>query len=118
MVNAAEKPLLRAGIITDTHVTPNPKSVDKLRAALTLFKEQNVDVVINLGDVADKFHPEAYKHYRNTVKEVYPEGVKAVFAYANHDLNPGLPGLPKPLKITTIISLSVKEIPVKSVSIM
>ena len=97
MINAAEKPLLRAGITTDTHVTPNPKSVNRLRAALTLFKEKNVDVVINLGDVADKFHPEAYKHYRNTVKEVYPEGIKEIFAYANHDLNPGLPGLPKPL---------------------
>ena len=49
MINAAEKPLLRAGIITDTHVTPNPKSVDKLRAALKLFKEQEVDVVMNLA---------------------------------------------------------------------
>ena len=40
MVTAAEKPLLRAGLTTDTHVTPNPRSVTKLRAALNLFKQQ------------------------------------------------------------------------------
>lgn len=97
MLTANEKPLLRAGLTTDTHVTPNPKSVDRLRAALKLFKEQQVDVVINMGDVADKFHPEAYRHYRNAVKEIYPQGIKELFAYANHDLNPGMPGLPKPL---------------------
>ncbi len=97
ILSSAEKPLLRAGLTTDTHVTPDPKSVNRLRAALQLFKAQQVDVVINLGDVADKFHPEAYHHYRNTVKSVFPNGIKEIFAYANHDLNPGMPGLPRPL---------------------
>ena len=92
----AEKPILRAGLTTDTHVTPDPRSANKLRAALRLFKQQNVDVVINLGDVADKFHPEAYRHYRNAVRTVYPQGIKELFAYANHDLNQAIPGMPKP----------------------
>ena len=61
-ISAAEKPLLRAGLITDTHVTPDIKSVEKLRAAFELFKRERVDMVINLGDVADKFHPQAYRH--------------------------------------------------------
>ncbi len=102
MLTANEKPLLRAGVTTDTHVTPNPKSVTKLRAALNLFKQHKVDVVINLGDVADKHHPEAYRHYRNTVKEIYPQGIKEIFAYANHDVNPGLPGLPRPIPYSMV----------------
>lgn len=102
MLTANEKPLLRAGLTTDTHVTPNPKSVDRLRAALKLFKQHNVDVVLNLGDVADKHHPEAYRHYRNAVKEVYPQGIKEIFAYANHDVNPGMPGLPRPIPYSMV----------------
>ena len=97
ILSAAEKPLLRAGLITDTHVTPRVQSVNKLRAALKLFRAQKVDVVINLGDVAEKFHYEAYRHYRNTVKAVYPRGIREIFAYANHDVNPGMPDLPRPV---------------------
>ena len=95
--SAAEKPLVRAGLISDTHVTPNPRSVEKLRAALKLFKSKNVDVVINLGDVADKYHPEAYKHYRNTVKEVYPQGIREFTVYAGHDQNSGVKEIPSPI---------------------
>ena len=96
-LSAAEKPLVRAGLISDTHVTPNPRSVEKLRAALKLFKSKNVDVVINLGDVADKYHPEAYKHYRNTVKEVYPQGIREFTVYAGHDQNSGVKEIPSPI---------------------
>lgn len=94
---AAEKPLLRAGLITDTHVTPKIESVQKLRAALELFKREKVDLVINLGDVADKFHPQAYRHYRNTVKSVYPDGIKEIIAYANHDQVSAVKGLASPV---------------------
>lgn len=97
---AAEKPLLRAGLITDTHVTPDIKSVKKLRAAFELFKREKVDLVINLGDVADKFHPQAYRHYRDTVKAVYPNGIKEIIAYANHDQVSAVEGLASPVPVT------------------
>ena len=87
-LGAGEKPLLRAGVMTDTHVTPDPQSANLLRAALELFKSREVDLVINLGDVADKHFPKAYQHSRNTVKAVYPNGIKEIFAFANHDLLP------------------------------
>lgn len=96
-ISAAEKPLLRAGLITDTHVTPDIKSVEKLRAAFELFKRERVDMVINLGDVADKFHPQAYRHYRNTVKSVYPDGIREIIAYANHDQVSAVKNLASPV---------------------
>ena len=102
LLSGAEKPLLRAGMITDTHVKPDVKSVEKLRAALELFKREKVDVVINLGDVADKFHPEAYRNYRNTVKAVYPNGIREIFAYAGHDRVSGVPGLASPVPYSKV----------------
>ncbi|MBR7104662.1 MAG: metallophosphoesterase [Lentisphaeria bacterium] len=73
VAGAAEKPLAKAGFVSDTHVTPSLKSCIPLEKALRLCKAHKVDLLINCGDVADKPHPQAYIHYRNTVKKVYPQ---------------------------------------------
>ena len=84
----AAEPILRAGIITDTHVTRKKQSCNLLREALKLFKSHNVDLVINVGDIADQYYEQGYKHYRDTVNEVFSDGKKPqeIFVYANHDI--------------------------------
>ena len=81
-------PLLRVGFVTDTHVYLKPQSANLVKAAYELFKLQKVDAVVNCGDIADRHHPTAYKHYRDAVSSVYGNEKLPVefFAYANHDI--------------------------------
>ena len=60
---AAEKPLVRVGLMTDTHVTPRISSCSSLKKALQIFKANNVDLIVNSGDVADTHKAQAYKNY-------------------------------------------------------
>ena len=84
----AAEPVLRVGIISDTHVTPKKESCKLMKEALTLFKMHKVDMVINAGDIADHYYPEGYRHYRDTVNEVFADvkdKPEEIFVYANHD---------------------------------
>ena len=86
LAGAAERPLLRAGIITDTHVTPDIRSCASLEKALRIFEENRVDLVIHCGDVASSHKEKAYQNYRETVKKVWPENKPPeLFAFAGHD---------------------------------
>ena len=81
-------PLLRVGILTDTHVTAEKDSCVLLEKALNLFKKQNVDMIVHAGDIADVYDVKAYRNYRDTFNKIYPEKKTApreIFAYANHD---------------------------------
>ena len=84
----AAEPIMRVGFITDTHVKTQKKSCDLLREALKLFKSKNVEMVVNVGDIADTYKEQAYRNYRDTVNEVYCDAQKPqeIFVYANHDI--------------------------------
>ena len=77
LVSVAAEPVLRVGIITDTHVTPKKSSCKLLKEALTLFKMHKVDMVVNTGDIADHYYEKGYRHYRDTVNEVFADVNKA-----------------------------------------
>lgn len=84
----AAEPVMRVGIISDTHVTPEKSSCNILKEALKLFKQHKVDIVVNAGDIADHYYEKGYRHYRNTVNEVFDGAAKKpqeIFVYANHD---------------------------------
>jgi Icc-related predicted phosphoesterase len=82
----AEEPILRVGIMTDTHIKTTRESCHLVQAALELFKEQKTDLVINVGDIADLHYPEGYKHYRDIFNETFPQDKpKEIYIYANHD---------------------------------
>ena len=86
VISFAADPVLRIGIMTDTHVTKRKVSCNLLKEALTLFKQKNVDMVVNLGDVSNIYEEPAYKNYRDTVKAVYGDILpNEVFVFANHD---------------------------------
>ena len=46
--------------MTDTHVQKTMESCAKVRAALELFKAQGCEMVVNCGDIADRFYPQWY----------------------------------------------------------
>jgi len=83
----AEQPLLKVGLMTDTHVNPNISSVRLVDAAYRLFKSHQVDLIANMGDICDRFYPEGYKHIRNTFNTVFDGDYKPreLFVYAGHD---------------------------------
>ena len=88
---ADEKPLLRIGVMTDTHIGPRKVSCGRVKLACQLFRKHGVDMMVNVGDLADLHYPTGYTAYRETIDEVY-EGIaaenrpKEVFVYAAHDL--------------------------------
>ncbi len=84
---AAESPLFRVGLMTDTHWSEDPKSFVRTEAALRVFKREKVDMICNLGDIADLHYPVAYRYYRTKLfPSVFPEDPpRELFVYANHD---------------------------------
>ena len=87
-VFASAKPVMRVAFITDTHVKEKPESAVLVREAYKLFRQHKVDIVVNCGDIADRFNEKSYKNYRDAVSAVYGNEKAPVefFAYANHDL--------------------------------
>ena len=87
---ADEKPLLRIGIMTDTHIGETKASCGRVKLACELFRRQNVDMVAHVGDLADYHYPKGYAAYRSVVDEAF-EGLapearpQELFVYAAHD---------------------------------
>ena len=87
---ADEKPLLKVGLITDTHVGKTKASCSRAKLAYELFRDIGVDMIVNDGDVADHHYPTGYVAYREMVEETFA-GVPAdrrpqeIFVYAWHD---------------------------------
>ena len=83
------KPLFRAGLITDTHVGKTKESCKHVKAAWELFAKEKVDLVANIGDIADHHYPDGYKAYRDAVDEVIAFNAgwnpKELYVYAWHD---------------------------------
>ena len=87
---AGEAPLLKVGLITDTHVNSRPASCEWVQKAWAFFKEHKVDLVANCGDIADKHYPQGYRNYRAVINKLFPAGTekpRELYVYANHDRN-------------------------------
>ena len=87
---AEEKPLLKIGLMTDTHVGKTKASCARARLAYELFRDIGVDLIVNDGDVADHHYPTGYVAYREMVEETFAgvpaaERPQELFVYAWHD---------------------------------
>ena len=82
-----EAPVMRLGVMSDTHVGKTVESCGRLRMALELFKAKGAELIINNGDIADHFYPTGYQAYRQVAEEVYGSNYapQEIFAYAWHD---------------------------------
>lgn len=86
-VTAAE-PILKVGLMSDTHTRAWKNSCATLKEALKLFKTHNVDMIVNTGDISEVHVKQSYLNYRATVKEVFPDLSKKppeIFVFAWHD---------------------------------
>lgn len=85
---SAERPRLRVGLLSDTHVNPDPASCERTRMAFETFKREKVDAIAHLGDLSNYHQIEAYRNYRNTMDTVFPDPSSApefLYAWGNHD---------------------------------
>ena len=64
-----DKPLFTAGFMSDTHVKPAPGSCDRVRAAYEFFKAKGISLIANLGDIAERHYPDAYRAYRRARRQ-------------------------------------------------
>ena len=87
---AEETPLLKLGVMTDTHVGTDKASCSRARLAYEMFRDMGVDLIANVGDVADHHYPTGYTAYREMVNETFANvpaerRPKELFVYAWHD---------------------------------
>lgn len=83
---SADEPLFRAGIMTDTHIKETEESCRYVKKAFSLFREKKTDVVIHLGDLADRHCPEGYRIYRRLFHEIFQDQrPQEIILYADHD---------------------------------
>ncbi len=83
-----DKPLIKVGLVTDTHVHTTRASCERVELAYRLFRDKGVDMIVNCGDIANKFYPEGYAHYAAIRRETYPDPATApreLYVFANHD---------------------------------
>ena len=99
-VSAGQKPYLRLGVLSDTHigveqknVSPDvPGSLNAFKAALRLFRERGVDAVVIAGDLTNYGLVEELRIVSSAWYEVFPDDrgadgakVEKVFILGNHD---------------------------------
>ena len=95
------KPNLVFGVLSDTHLRTawNGSSVDRnytdkyFLAALKYFRQQNVDAVMHLGDLANNGQVEAMRFHADAWSKVFPNDfgidgrkVERLFVTGNHDV--------------------------------
>lgn len=77
---------LRFGFITDTHINASGSNLERVRGAFTLFKTNDVDLVVHAGDLANAHYPAAYTALSNLFDEVFAASKPRFIAVVgNHD---------------------------------
>lgn len=81
---------LRVGIMSDNQLAPKGGSDTYdayFKKGLEFFKNQNVDMLINVGDYTDTATRKAYENYKEIFESVYPEDQRPLtsFIMGNHD---------------------------------
>lgn len=82
--------VLKVGIMSDNQLQQegsSEKYSDFLRKGLELFKEKDVDMLVNVGDFTDQATEEAYQNYKNIFDSVYSDGESPITSMimGNHD---------------------------------
>jgi len=88
IVLADETPLLRIGLLTDTHVTKDPASCLRFEQAMETFRREKTDVICHLGDFGEIHSVPGYQECRRIIEKTWPdEKARPVFlsAFGVHD---------------------------------
>lgn len=81
---------LTVGVVSDVHLTDDGanKTDETFKNVLQYYKENNVDVLIVTGDIANNGGIASYKRFNDAFKSVYPTAEEAptkVLVMGNHD---------------------------------
>jgi manganese-dependent ADP-ribose/CDP-alcohol diphosphatase len=84
-----QKPLFSFGLIADVHYADyNPvgnryyrSSIEKLQEAITSFRDDSVNFIVNLGDLIES----DYESYKPVLNEINSSGIKTYHITGNHD---------------------------------
>ena len=71
------------GFITDTHVGPTRESCARIEGAYKVFKREGCEVIVNAGDIADRFCPDGYRHYREIADATFPDLFRDIWCTEN-----------------------------------
>ena len=87
-----EEPLLRIGVMSDSHVTADSATLEPLRREFSYMAAQNVDVVMHAGDICDNGTLDELEMMMGTWRECFRDGRNAAgltvvpfFVFGNHD---------------------------------
>lgn len=92
-------PLLRVGILSDTHINADTRHnmYDRLEKALMFYKQKGVDGILITGDLQDRFDLESgigameelqdiwLRVFPDNINDLTGEYVEPMFIYGNHD---------------------------------
>ena len=87
-----EKPIVKFGVMSDTHVTVDPETVEPVRRILRHMSEEGVDAVLHAGDICELGSLLELKLVQSAWNEAFPDGKNAAgrnvapfFVFGNHD---------------------------------
>jgi len=85
-------PIVKVGVVSDSHVTADPASAVPLGRALANMSRKGVDVVIHAGDITDTGTLEELRNVAAVWQSAFPGGVNVdrrlvepFFVFGNHD---------------------------------
>lgn len=86
------RPLLRIGVLSDSHVTADPSTAEPLRRIFADFSEKCVDVVMHAGDICHVGDLDELALVADAWRGAFKKGLNAdgqkvtpFFAFGNHD---------------------------------
>lgn len=87
-----DRPSLRVGIVSDTHLTVDPRTAEPLFKAFTRFARESCSVVCISGDLCDEGTLDELRLLMSTWRRAFPGGrnasggkVTSFFVFGNHD---------------------------------
>ena len=84
--DSLQKPLWRAGLMTDTHIGETEESCQRVRLACELFNDLGVDLVANCGDIAERYTERGYRILRRIYDRAFVgKKPQEIWVYANHE---------------------------------
>ena len=92
---AGEKPTVKFGVMSDSHVTDDPGTAEPLRRMFRHMAAECVDAVVHCGDICDHGVFSELELVLSAWKEAFPGGknaagrkVEPFFVFGNHDYRP------------------------------
>lgn len=81
--------LLKFGVLTDNHLSPgSTQNLLRTERVFTLFKQHNVDAIVNCGDITDYYAPEMLVEQNRIFDKIFANDIKPekVWIAAGHDV--------------------------------